>query len=634
MNMPIDHPNQFLESLCSEFGWETPSEKVQAAVRDMMKYRGSSFRDYLIKEEVLSAEVLTEVLAAKPDNVSEAEWLAKSQTRAGAYFDRFMAWASDLPYYDALEMFTIHEAMGQKDVARECEEGDFVAMSTDRGTPVLVFGSIQAVYLREALGRLDKERSPVLRFLRERNQEPALLFALSRRDLVGAILHTALGELQNSGSTGVDVSWIFIGNAAETNAQRETRDLSRIIDAAMENSVTDIDLRPLPDGSLRVLMRQYGDLRSVNGAPSTLSSEDGQRALSFLMARSGANPMGSRLKTPADGHLTYRSAAGEAQLRLSFIPLNHPGEVFPQVSTSIRILKQENTSIDLAQLKLDARVIEDIQYATSLTQGLILLVGPTNTGKSTTIAGALGDHFAKYGYTKKRLGAEDPIERWVKGVVQFQVPRIIPGVIDTEEARWNILTRAIKRHDPDVIWLGEIRDEETARACITYASSGHLVFSTIHAKDSIVACDILARMVPDKFQYQLVESMQLSVAQRLVRRLCPTCRVITKVTDEEKRHLDRYAKALGEDSIVAPEEAATPGPRQPSCTCVDGYTGILPVNESLSFTREVRDAWMKILTSNDMEARAVLSNARTLSLLEAGLTRVRAFETDLKNVFH
>lgn len=624
------------DDLCTRWGWENPSPKILEQARAMLRYSGLPLIDYLVETNAVTAEAIERALQSRPATVSDAEWISKNHPAATAHIERFQAWQSNVAYYDGLEDFTPHECMGIGDVARECEAGEFVALNTDRGVPVLLFGHMNALLSRQSLGRVDRDRSPVLRFLREHGHEEKLVFALSRRDLVGALLNAAMADLVSSGSSAKDVSWVFIANAHETAAQKETRDLSRLIDVAMQNKITDIDLTPLPDGGIRVLMRQYGDLKILPGAPATLSAEDGRRAISFLLARSGANPSNARLKAPADGHITFRSSSsGEAQLRLSFIPLNHPGELFQQVSTSIRILKQDQTSIDLTQLHLDTRIIDDIKYAINLTQGLILLVGPTNTGKSTTIAGALGEHYKLFGNSRKRVSAEDPIERLVKGLKQFQVPNIIPGLINTEEERWNIITKAIKRHDPDAIWLGEVRDEETARACITYAASGHLVFSTLHAKDPIVACDILARMVDPKYQYQLVESMELSVSQRLVKKLCPVCKEVHPVSEDEVRLLQRYAKSIGEPDIEIPKTAAYPGAtRRPECQCADGYTDILPINESLSFTRETRDAWMRVLSHNDMGARNELFRARTLTMLEAGLTRVRAYETDLRSVFH
>lgn len=610
------------EELCHAWGWDAPTPKILGEARGYLAARGMRSGDYLVESNVITREELERVLATKPPSVHTLEWIVQHHETAAPFYERFLAFAEKVAYYDTLQGFAPHDCMKEKSVLNECERGDFVVLATDRGVPVFVCGSIQAYYLRASLGRTERASSPVLKYMQLTEQTELMLNAVSRRDQVAAFLNIARNEHNESGSGGIDDSAVWVGNSIDSQSRPESRELARIFDTAIQNSATDIAMQTLPDGSLSILMRQFGDLRPIGSA--TVSAEIGPRALSFLMRRSGANPSGTRMREPNDGHLSYRASNVDVQLRLSFIPLNHPGETTQQMSTSIRILRQEQSSIELNRLQINRKVIDDLVYALRLSQGLIILAGPTNTGKSTTIAGAVGEHVAMFGSKQKRISVEDPIERWVRGVIQIQVPHQ-----DTEEDRFNMIMRAVKRHDPDMIWLGEVRDEETAESCVHYASSGHLVLTTLHATDTLVALDVLAKMVPPDVRFQLAESMLLVVSQRLVKKLCNKCKKVHPIQDHDRELITKYAQSIGADEYEIPDNVAQPV----GCEeCVGGYTGILPINETLPISRAVKDAWLGMLDRNDLSGRSLIYKARTMTLLQAALHRVKDLETDVSQV--
>lgn len=610
------------EELCKEWGWDAPNPKILAEARSYLAAQSMRSGDYLVENNVITREELERILASKPPAVHTLEWIVQHHEAATPFYNRYLAFAQKIAYYDTLQGFSPHDCMKEKSVLGECERGDFVVLATDRGVPVLVSGSIQSYFLRASLGRTERASSPVLNYMRLTEQTALMLNAVSRRDQVAAFLNIARNEHNENASGGVDDSAVWVGNSIDSQSRPESRELARIFDTAIQNSATDIALHTQPDGGLSVLMRQFGDLRSLGSA--SVSHEIGPRALSFLMRRSGANPSGTRMREPNDGHLSYRSSNVDVQLRLSFIPLNHPGEINQQMSTSIRILRQEQSSIELNKLQLNRKVIDDLVYALRLSQGLIVLAGPTNTGKSTTIAGAVGEHVAMFGSKQKRISVEDPIERWVKGVTQIQVPHQ-----DVEEDRFNVIMRAVKRHDPDMIWLGEVRDTETAQSCVHYASSGHLVLTTLHATDTLVALDVLAKMVPPDVRFQLAESMLLVVSQRLVKKLCKKCKRVHEIPEHDRGLIRKYAESIGSDDYEIPEVGAYPV----GCDdCVNGYTGILPINETLPISRAVKDAWLGMLDRNDLSGRGLIYKARTMTLLQAALQRVKDLETDVSQV--
>lgn len=625
MNHPYDLPTadvtqEEIAAIAALWGWEHPSASTAEAIRESVMASKSRSGEYLIKIGAIEEAAVARLLATMPPGRRTLDWISENRRDTLPYVDRYLAFSESIAYYHTLDDFSLHGVMELREVVSECDSGEQVVLATDRGTPVIVFSNINAYYRYKSLGRAERHKSPLNRQFQMQGIRH-VLFAVSRRDLVSALLNYARTEVAGKTVTAESAA-VWLGGSEETRSHPEMRELSRIMDTALKNQATDISLDPLPDGSATIRMRQFGDLRIIGTA--SLPPEIAEKAIAFLKTRSGANTTGTRLLVPADGHMAYRSPAGEAQMRLSFIPLNHPGEVIPQVSVSIRIFKREQMDIDMLKLNLDVCVVEELRYAVQLSQGLIVLAGPTNSGKSTTIGGGVSEHWKIYGDTRKRLSVEDPVEQILRGITQIQVPTWLP-----EEERWTLLTRALKRHDPDLLWLGEVRDGETAKACATYASSGHVVLSTVHAKDTLVGCDVLAKMVPTDVRFQLAESMQLMVSQRLMKQLCPKCRQVRCISDDERRLVERYAHSQGERNYTIPEMVA----EAVGCQhCVAGYSALLPINELLPFTREVRDAWQVLLERADPDARRVMSEARMLTLLQSALTRVANFEMDIKSV--
>jgi type II secretory ATPase GspE/PulE/Tfp pilus assembly ATPase PilB-like protein len=259
-----------------------------------------------------------------------------------------------------------------------------------------------------------------------------------------------------------------------------------------------------------------------------------------------------------------------------------------------------------------------------ISQGLVLVVGPTNSGKSTTIAGALGEHVKLFGDRRKRLSVEDPIERFVYGVQQYNVP---PHIKDDTQ-RFEIILRAFKRHDPDIIWVGEVRDKVTADLCVSAATTGHLVLSTLHANDTVIAFDALAKTVEREKRFQLVESMSLLISQRLVKAVCPHCCRIGPPTDDEHRLFQQYLKLIGE-SAELPETIAHANP-QGCPRCDSGYVGLLPINEVLPFDRRGKNAAIALLDGENR--RDTLAKARTITLMESARRLLAQHKVDLEAV--
>jgi general secretion pathway protein E/type IV pilus assembly protein PilB len=212
-------------------------------------------------------------------------------------------------------------------------------------------------------------------------------------------------------------------------------------------------------------------------------------------------------RLPQDGRIKVRIDDAEVDIRVSIIPMLH-GE-----AVVMRLLRQNATLRGLAELDMDQRELDCFRRVLQLPHGIILVTGPTGSGKTSTLYTALNEINDS---VRKIITIEDPVEYQLKGVNQIQV---------SEKAGLTFARglRSILRHDPDVILIGEIRDKETAEIAVQASLTGHLVFSTLHTNDAPGAVNRLVDMGVEP--YLVASSLEAVLAQRLVRVLCPHCKL-------------------------------------------------------------------------------------------------------------
>ena len=275
--------------------------------------------------------------------------------------------------------------------------------------------------------------------------------------------------------------------------------VNALIMRALETRTSDIHLEPYED-ELKVRYRIDGILHTVESVPRKLQPA----IISRIKLMAKLNIAERRL--PQDGRIRFRMSAKEIDMRVSTIPVLH-GE-----SVVMRLLDKENIVINLDLLGFPAPVLSGFEELIKKTNGIIFVTGPTGSGKTTTLYGALDKINSP---DLKIITVEDPIEYHLKGVNQIQVkPRIGLNFANT--------LRHIVRQDPDVIMIGEIRDLETAEIAIQAALTGHLVFSTLHTNDAASAITRLLDMGVESFL--LSSTIRGILAQRLVRMICPRCK--------------------------------------------------------------------------------------------------------------
>jgi type IV pilus assembly protein PilB len=307
-----------------------------------------------------------------------------------------------------------------------------------------------------------------------------------------------------------------------------------------------------------------------------------------------------------DGHLI--------RYRVSILPVagSEPERKFESIV--IRIIDDRNVITDLAELGLQPGPLKAFEDAISRPQGMVILTGPTGSGKSTTLIAAL---YSVIDPSVCVLTVEDPVEFMIRGARQIKIGPTL---------RFDDAVRAILRHDPDIVMVGEMRDLETAETAIKLANTGHLTFSTLHTNDAPSAVSRLYKMGVEPFL--ISNAINIILAQRLLRTLCKECKAPLLLEEAER---DAYLKAgMGEEQL----EAATLYKPVGCPECEDsGYKGRAGVHEALAFTPEIRKLIIAAGESVDEEAIRVEARAQgMMTLRQSGLVRAAAGETTLEAV--
>ncbi|MBI2094253.1 MAG: Flp pilus assembly complex ATPase component TadA [Candidatus Omnitrophica bacterium] len=277
------------------------------------------------------------------------------------------------------------------------------------------------------------------------------------------------------------------------------RVINLLVIEAMRRHASDIHLEPM-QGTLRVRFRIDGKLIDSHRLPLAVQNP----VLTRLKIMSGMNITEWRI--PQDGRFKVRLDDREVDFRVSLLPITHGGKVV------LRLLDQSNLSIGLDHLGFMPESIERFKVAVKRPYGMILVTGPTGSGKSTTLYSILNQLNQP---TKNLITVEDPVEYQVEGITQVQVNPEVGLTFSTG-------LRALLRQSPDVVMVGEIRDFETADIAMKASLTGQLVLSTLHTNDAPSAVTRLIDMGVEPFL--VASSVSLIQAQRLVRKLCQKCR--------------------------------------------------------------------------------------------------------------
>jgi len=426
-------------------------------------------------------------------------------------------------------------------------------------------------------------------------------------------LEAAFDRLYAEGEDGTDANGLFGEVVADVEPTEEDAErlkdlaseapvirlVNQLIARAVETQASDVHIEPLED-QLRVRYRYDGVLHEVELPPARLQAAVISRVK--IMARLDI----AERRLPQDGRIRLTVRGHEVDFRVSTVPSLY-GE-----SVVLRVLDRSAVEFDYAKLGLPADIQGALESTLDLPNGMVLVTGPTGSGKTTTLYTGL---LKLNSVARKIVTVEDPIEFQLPGINQIQVkPQI--GL------NFATLLRSILRQDPDVIMIGEIRDLETAQIAVQAALTGHLVLSTLHTNSAASTVTRLRDMGVE--DYLLAATLKGVLAQRLVRRLCPKCKTRERAPRAliERFALERLAPGPGpiflHHAVGCPECRGT------------GYHGRRAIAELLLPSREIERLLFERADQGAIERAATADGMRPI--FEAGVLAVIEGDTTIEEV--
>ena len=382
------------------------------------------------------------------------------------------------------------------------------------------------------------------------------------------------------------------------------RFVTDVISQAVEDQATDIHFEP-QENQLRIRYRVDGLLVPVPVPENLLRFQDAIISRVKIMARLNI----SERRLPQDGRINFKAGGNVLDIRVSTFPTIYAESI------SLRLLNKKKDAYTMDRLGMSAGEQAQIGQVLDYPHGIILVTGPTGSGKSTSLNAFLH----KINSTDLRIiTIEDPIEYEVPGANQMQVRSEIGLTFASA-------LRHVLRQDPDVIMVGEIRDRETADIAIRASLTGHLVFSTLHTNDAPGAVTRLVDMGIEPFL--VASAIELVIAQRLVRRLCPDC---TRETPIAQMKLKESLAIFGVDPAEAEPIRALPEPVGCDRCRGTGYRGRIGLFEIFRLNDELHELILKRESTRTLTASARKHGMRTLG--QSGWDKVKAGHTSLEEV--
>ena len=412
------------------------------------------------------------------------------------------------------------------------------------------------------------------------------------------VIDDIIDDSDNADVTLIEEAIEDIGDVAEIAGQSPViRLVNYIIFNAVKEGASDIHIEPA-ERCMRVRYRIDGRLHKSLEVPQHLLN-----AVTSRIKIMGSMDISER-RLPQDGRVHVMLEGRKIDLRVSTFPATH-GE-----KTVIRVLDTRAVSLNLEDLGFAEDVLSVFHQNINAPNGIVLVTGPTGSGKSTTLYAALN---AISSMENNVCTVEDPIEYHLPLINQFQVQTKIGMTFPKA-------LRTLLRQDPDVIMVGEVRDEETARTAIQAALTGHLVFSTLHTND---ACSAITRLINMGVEpYLIGAALNMVLAQRLVRRICAKCRATYEPARTIRKALERMGHEL-------PEFYKGMGCKACRNT---GFKGRLGIHELLVISDEMRDAIVADPTIGNLRKIALRDKMITLGF--DGFRKVREGMTTVEEILH
>ncbi len=363
--------------------------------------------------------------------------------------------------------------------------------------------------------------------------------------------------------------------------------VNEIIIDAIKKKASDIHFAPTPN-NLMVRIRIDGELEDYAEIPNVLK----KNVITRIKIISGMNITETRL--PQDGAIKNSLDKTALDLRVSSLPTIDGEKIV------IRILDYSMSLNGLENLGFSENNLRKLEKMLSEPNGLILVTGATGTGKSTTVYALLQKLNKK---EKNIITIEDPVEMRIENVNQVQV-------LSDIGLTFSHTLRSILRQDPDIIMVGEIRDDETARMAVRASITGHIVLSTVHTNNSLTTIERLIDMNVER--YLLGSALTGIISQKLVKKLCPKCRTTRPTTSYEQKLIKKHL-GIDVNEIYAPVGCKY---------CHNGYSGRIAIHEVLTINEDIRDAIST--NANRIKLKELVYNSKEdiTTMFEDGLEKV------------
>jgi len=558
--------------------------------------KGVNFTEVLLRRGVISPEQLAEAqqMASEHDK-DVGECLVNLEYATSEEVVRAMAEHHSMRYVD-LTGVTIPENIIELVPEAVARENSVIPLSEEDNVLTVVVSD-----------PFDLETIEKLRFILNRRIETTL----APQDAIQGAINRHYGQIEGESADSMlqeftDTAIDFTetaedmsgGEGVDENSAPVVRLVQMLISEAVQLRASDIHVEPF-ENRVRIRYRIDGMLMERDSPPRRLLAAITSRIK--ILARMDI----AERRRPQDGRIKVTVGEKELDLRVSILPTNH-GQ-----ATVLRILDKDNIKIGVRQLGLSEYNYQIFQKLIRRPNGIVLVTGPTGSGKTTTLYAAL-NYLNRP--DKKIITAEDPVEYYLPGINQCEVKHSI----GLDFAR---IIRAMLRQAPDVILVGEMRDQETASMGIQASLTGHLVFSTLHTNDAPSA---ITRMVDMGVPNYLVASSVVAVlGQRLVRTICPRCKQV---------HIPRETELV--EAGIPVEVAAKGGfMRGKGCNHCQrgGYRGRMGIHELMMVTGKIRELVFANKTAAEIRAVAITEGMATLYL--DGLFKVMKGITTLEEVF-
>jgi type II secretion system protein E len=443
-------------------------------------------------------------------------------------------------------------------------------------------------YVTVATSRLsDTTGFDELRLVSGRNLRPAAATSeeINRclKQFLGVGADTVQTLVSEADEEGVEVIDVDTDGTVDLAAAAEDASIIRLVNQvlteAIELRATDVHFEPFED-QLRVRYRVDGMLQEAAIPPEVRRFQAAIVSRLKIMSRLDI----AEKRLPQDGRIRLKAGGHDVDVRVSVIPMLH-GE-----AVVLRLLDRSAALLGLESLGMSADDCSVFEQILEVPHGIVLVTGPTGSGKTTTLYAGLS---RINDVERKIITIEDPVEYHLRGINQIQVST-------KAGLTFSLGLRSILRHDPDVVLVGEVRDLETAEIAVQASLTGHLVFSTLHTNDAPSALTRLVDMGVEP--YLVASSLEAVFAQRLVRVICPYCKV--ECSPPEHERLRRQAGVELPDVVYVGR-----GCRE----CQDvGYRGRVGIFELMSVTEEIRDLILRNVSAGQIRRLAVEQGMKTL----------------------